>query len=87
MTDIRRFMYAVCATGFFLMAAYGLIEYGDKVTRVLTIVSLVLAGASQFLAQEESPRAQGAAWAFILFGAAMLLLAIIAFMTQMTVTP
>lgn len=80
MTDLQKFMYAVCATAFLCMAAWGLIVYGDMTVRVLAILALMLAGASQFLAQSESPRAQGAAWALVLFGAFVFIMAFVAYM-------
>lgn len=79
MSDIQKFMFAICATAFFIMGAHGLLTYGDSAVRVLTICSLFLAGAAQFFAQSESPRLLGSAWAMIIFSMLFAVMSLVIF--------
>lgn len=79
MNDLNRFMYAVCATIFLTAAGVLLVVYGGPYAKVLSIAALVFAGGSQFVAQENTHRAQGAAWVLIIAAAMSFVSALAAF--------
>lgn len=76
-------MFAYCATAFFVLMGWGLIQFGAPPVKVLTIAALFFAGASQFIAQGMTMKAYRMAQACVVTAGLLFILAIAAYFVTM----
>lgn len=82
MSEFRRGIYAICATSFAILYLTSIIIWGHPVARAVAIAAALIAVASQFLAQDDSPAARTAHMIASYLGFLVALVAFIAFITE-----